>query len=94
MRFCALIWVPLLLWSTRREAQGGVSSTKRVESLRQPLHLDRELGRWLAHRSHIAGFTAGSPPPPPLCLQGSRHSLRFDIRQRLFGWCPLCQMGL
>lgn len=82
MRLRALAWVLLLLWSTRREAKGVCPEIQKSGvSQAVAAHLDGERGRWLARRSHIAVFTAmAGSPPPPLCLQGSLHSLLFDIR--------------
>lgn len=86
MRLWALTWVLLLLWSTRREAQGVCPELQRSGfSQAAAVHLDRELSRWLARlRSHIAEFTAMAGPPPLLCLQGSLHSLLFDLRYILY----------
>lgn len=65
MRLHSLTWVLLLLWPTRREAQGVCPELQKSGvSQAAAEHLDGELGRWLSQHSHIAEFTAvaGSPP--------------------------------
>lgn len=98
MRLHALAWVLLLLWSTRREAKGVCPEIQKSGvSQAVAAHLDGEHGRWLARRSHIAGFTAmaGSSSPPPAVFTGisSVCFLIYDIRQRLLRWCPLSDGG-
>lgn len=81
MRLHSLTWVLLLLWSTRSEVQGvRPELQKSGVSQAAAAHLDAELGRWLARRSHIADFTAMAGSPPRCVYRGSLHSLLFDIR--------------
>lgn len=93
MRLHSLTWVLLLLWSTRSEAQGvRPELQKSGVSQAAAAHLDAELGRWLARRSHIADFTAMAGSPPR-CVYRDLFTVCFLIYSRGSSGAPSVRWG-
>lgn len=80
---CSYLGSLALLVNKKRGTRGVPRTPKEWSLSGSAVHLDGKLGRWLMRLlrcSHIAEFMAmAGSPPPLLCLQGSLHSLLFDL---------------